>query len=71
MEQANIGKNKIFFWSVVIAILNPFVSGLILGALLCSEPSLRREGRIVLFFSIAWSAIVFLLFLKFKPAMPV
>lgn len=69
-ERANIRKSRFFFWSVIIAVLNPIFSGLILGLLMLSEPELRKEGRIVTLFSIVWGIIALLLALKFRPALP-
>lgn len=66
MEKASIAKNKFFLMAIIIAILNPVFSGLILGFLMLSEPDLKREGRVVLLFSVAWSAIALLLFAKFR-----
>lgn len=70
MEKAAINKNRLFFWAVVIAVLNPLFSGLILGLVMLSEPELRKEGRTVLLFSIAWGIIALLLIAKFKAALP-
>ena len=66
MERAAINKNRLFFWSVIIAILNPVFSGLILGIFMFSEPELRKEGRIVTVFSIAWGVIALLLVSRFR-----
>ncbi len=66
MEKASIAKNKFFLMAIIIAILNPVFSGLILGFLMLSEPDLKREGRVVLLFSVVWSAIALLLFAKFR-----
>ena len=66
MERAAINKNRFFFWSVIIAILNPVFSGLILGIFMFSEPELRKEGRIVTVFSIAWGVIALLLVSRFR-----
>lgn len=66
MEKVSISKNKFFFWSVIIAVLNPFLSGLIIGLVMLTESDLKKEGRIVTFFSIAWGIIALLLMVKFK-----
>ncbi len=66
MERAGISKNKFFLWAVIIAVLNPVFSGLILGLVMLSEPELKREGRIVTLFSIAWGVIALLLISKFQ-----
>ena len=66
MEKASIAKNKFFLMAIIIAILNPVFSGLILGFLMLSEPDLKREGRVVLLFSVVWGAIALLLLAKFR-----
>ena len=69
IERVSVRKNRFFFWSVIIVILNPIFSGLILGLLMLSEPELRKEGRIVVLFSIIWGTIAMLLAFKFRPAL--
>ena len=66
MEKVNIGKNKLFFWAVIISVLNPILSGLIIGLVMLTEPDLRKEGGIVAFFSVVWGVIALLLMSKFK-----
>lgn len=61
-----INKNRWFFWAVVIAVLNPIVAGVILGAVMYSEPTLRKEGRIVLLFSIVWGIMSLLLLERYQ-----
>ncbi len=70
MEKATIRKNRFFFWAAVIAVLNPFFSGLILGLYMLSEPDFRKEGRIITLFSIAWGIIAFLLISRFRGMLP-
>lgn len=70
MEKAAVRKNRFFFLSVIIAILNPIFSGLILGAFMMTEPDLKREGRIVLLFSIVWGVIVLMLALRLRGPLP-
>jgi len=65
MERVSINRNRFFFWAVIIAILNPIFSGLIMGLLMLSEPELRKEGRIVILFAVAWGVIVLLLLRRF------
>ena len=69
MNKASIGKNKFFFWAVIITVVNPILSGLILGLVMLSEPELKKEGRIVTVFSIVWGIIVLMLLAKFKGAL--
>lgn len=66
MERVSITKNRFFFWSVVIAILNPIFSGLILGLIMLSEPELKKEGRIVTLFSLAWGIIALMLVSRYR-----
>ena len=66
MEHATIRKQRFFIAAVIIAILNPFLSGLILGMVMLKEPDLRKEGRIVLAFSLVWGFIALLLVGKFR-----
>lgn len=66
MERVSIAKNRLFFWAVIIAILNPILSGLILGVVMASEPDFRKEGRVVILFSIAWGIIALLLVARFR-----
>jgi len=68
---ASIHKSRFFFWAVVIAVLNPIFSGLILGLVMLTEPELKREGRVVTFFSIAWGIIVLMLVAKFRDILPI
>ena len=70
MEPVSINKNRLFFWAVIIAVLNPIFSGLILGLVLFSEPGTRREGRIVTLFSIAWGILVLLLVVRYRATVP-
>ena len=66
MESATIRKQRFFIAAVVIAVLNPFLSGVILGVVMLKEPDLRKEGRMVLAFSMLWGLIVLLLVGKFR-----
>lgn len=66
MERASIAKGKFFLWAVVIATVNPILSGIILGAVLWSEPDFRREGKIIAFYSIVWGIIVLLLVNRYR-----
>ena len=66
MERAGIARNKFFLAAVIIAVLNPIFSGLVLGLVMLTEPDLKREGRIVTLFSVAWGIIVLALIAKFR-----
>lgn len=65
-DRITISKQRLFFWSVIIAILNPMFSGLIIGLLMLSEPGLRKEGRIVTLFAVAWGVIAMLLLTRYR-----
>jgi len=65
-ERAVINRSRFFLCAVVIAVLNPIFSGLILGLFMLSEPTLRKEGRIVMLFAVAWGLIVMLLLAKYR-----
>ncbi|MBU6414686.1 hypothetical protein KGQ34_00370 [Patescibacteria group bacterium] len=69
IEQASVRKNRLFFWAVVIAALNPIFSGLILGILFLREPDLKKEGRIVTLFSVVWGLIALGLIYKYRLTM--
>lgn len=66
MERASIARNRFFVWATVIAALNPIFSGLILGLVMLTEPELKREGRIVTLFSLAWGALALALIARFQ-----
>lgn len=60
-------KSKKWLWAgITVAILNPIFSGLIVGLLYLSEPSLKRYGQIVLAVSVVWGAIVFVMIQNFQ-----
>lgn len=64
--KVSIHKNRLFVWAVVIAAPNPIFSGLILGILFLAEPDLKKEGRIVTLFAVAWSLIALALVYKYR-----
>lgn len=66
MERVSINKGKFFLWAVIIAALNPIFSGLVLGLVMLTEPELKREGRIVTLFSLAWGALALALIARFR-----
>lgn len=69
MERASVRKNRFFFLAVIIAILNPVFSGLILGFFMLSESDFKKEGRIVILFSVVWGIIAMLLLARFQGAL--
>lgn len=68
-EKASVRKNRFFFWAVLIAALNPIFSGLILGILFLREPDLKKEGKIVTLFAVAWGLIALGLIYKYRIGM--
>lgn len=64
-EQVIMHRSRWFHGALAIAILNPIFAGLILGVLMWRSPNMRREGRIITVFSLAWGLITLLLALKY------
>lgn len=54
-------KKRWFYIGVAIAILNPIVSGLILGVFFWRESEMQREGKIITIVSAVWGAVVLVL----------
>ncbi len=50
---------KMLYGGLFITFWSP-LAGLVLGGLLWSEPGLKKQGKVILFFALLWS-IVFLL----------
>jgi len=51
-------KRKWFIIGIIIALLNPFFSGLIISFGFITEPKLRREGKIILIISFIWAIML-------------
>ncbi|KKW20963.1 MAG: hypothetical protein UY75_C0006G0019 [Parcubacteria group bacterium GW2011_GWC2_52_8c] len=64
-DKIAVDKNRWFYGALAIAILNPIFAGLIMGMLLMREPEMRREGMIVMTFSLIWGAIALMLAAKY------
>lgn len=69
-EQVTINKNRWFYGALAVAVLNPIFAGLILGILMIREPGLKKEGRIVIIFSLAWGIVALLLAFKYGVMLP-
>ncbi|MBI2055230.1 MAG: hypothetical protein HYT39_04045 [Candidatus Sungbacteria bacterium] len=67
-ETVSIRKQRWFYGGLLIAAVNPILSGLIVGILMMLEQNMRKEGRIITAFSIIWGLIVLLLVAKYGPA---
>lgn len=61
-EQFTLSSRKKWFWlGITIALLNPILCGLVLGISLWTEPSFKREAKIILGLSISWGvALIYL-----------
>ncbi len=58
-DKLTISSRKKWLWlGILVALLNPIVAGLIMGAVYLSEPELHREGRLVAAIAIIWGAIL-------------
>lgn len=68
-EIVSVRKNRWFYGGLLVAAVNPILSGLIVGVLMMMEPSMRKEGRIITAFSIIWGLVVLLLVAKYGPAL--
>lgn len=54
-EKITLSSRKKWLWlGIVIALLNPILSGLVLGVVFWTEPELKREAKIVLAVAIIW-----------------
>lgn len=56
-DSVSLPRKRIFRLALAVAILNPVFSGFILAAAFLSEPSLRREGKIIAAAAIISAAI--------------
>ncbi len=54
-------KKKWWCLGILVALFNPVVAGLLLGAVYLSEPELKNAGRVVSALAILWGAILFYL----------
>ena len=54
-------KKRWFKIGIAVALLNPVISGLILGIFFWREPEMQREGKIITTISVVWGVIVLVL----------
>ena len=59
-------KRKWFIVGIIIAILNPILSGLVMSYAFLTEPKLRKEGKILLIISFIWAIILAYLIERLK-----
>jgi len=64
-EAGGFSLKKWWLAGILIAILNPVFAGLILGALLMTEPKLRKIGAVVVSISVIWGSITYFLLDKY------
>ncbi len=59
-NRLNFASNK-KWWvvGILVAVFNPVMAGLLLGAVYLSEPELKNAGRVVAAIAILWGAILF------------
>ena len=67
-EVASVRKQRWFYGGLLVAIVNPILAGLIVGILMVLEPGFKKEGRIIIAFSLVWGAIALLLTAKYGPS---
>lgn len=51
-------KKKWFTVALLITLVNPILSGLIIGSAFLSEPELKKEGKIVIVLAVLWGVAV-------------
>jgi len=57
-EKITLTSRKKWLWlGIIIALLNPILSGLVLGLAFWTEPELKREAKIILAVAIIWGLI--------------
>ena len=67
-ETVSVKKNRWFYGGLLVAVLNPILSGVVVSVLMILEPGFKKEGRIILAFSIIWGAVALLLTAKYGPS---
>ncbi len=68
VPEKEIGEFSLKKWGlagILIAVLNPVFAGLIFGALLLTEPKLKKLGAVVTVISIAWGVVSYFLIQKY------
>jgi len=60
-NQITLDTKKLFLIGLLIAAVNPLFAGIITGILFLTKKSLRKEGVVLLIFSLLWGVF----FLKF------
>ncbi|NQV00689.1 MAG: hypothetical protein HQ537_01010 [Parcubacteria group bacterium] len=58
-EKLTLSSKKKWLWlGIVIALVNPILSGLIIGLAFWTEPELKKEAKTILVIAITWGLIV-------------
>lgn len=60
-DQVLISKQKLTIIGLLITLFNPLLAGLIFGLYLYSEPAFKKEGRLIIFLSLLWGGVSFIL----------
>lgn len=69
MDQTTFSKK--WLWAgLAIAVLNPILSGIIVGSLYLTEPGLKKYGRTILVVAVVWGVAALWLARKFAPLLP-
>jgi len=56
-EKIFVCKNKLVTIGFLIVIFNPLPAGLIYGLVLFKEPKTKKDGKLMIIFSLFWGAI--------------
>ena len=59
-------KQKWLVLGILVALVNPIFSGLIVSFGFLTEPTLRKEGKIVLAVSLVWSVVLAIIMSSLK-----
>lgn len=62
-----VSKQKWMIVGLLITLANPIFAGLIYGLALWREPSLKKEGKLIIFLSLIWGAIQTSFIMRYYP----
>lgn len=66
-EIISVSKQKWVIVGLLITLANPIFAGLIYGLALWREPSLKKEGKLIVFLSLIWGAIQTSFIMRYYP----
>ncbi len=58
-------RQKLVIIGLLITLVNPIFAGLIFGIYLYTEREFKKDGRLIIFLSLIWGSIAFLLASRF------